>query len=141
MAVRTVSRGQPAAEEIKAATNNTGVIVKELDLMSLESVEKFVKEIKEGDEKVDGIVLNAGGLKHVEGPEGPEVRVDTPNLARSRNHGHPNIHPLPRRHRIPIRDKRRRAHAAFAQASTNAGQKRYREIETLQSRLGFFWAS
>ncbi|KAI9010224.1 hypothetical protein DFJ74DRAFT_343782 [Hyaloraphidium curvatum] len=60
MAVRNTEGGQVAADEIARATGNKAVEVRQLDLMSLENVEAFCRKLKEGADKVDGIVLNAG---------------------------------------------------------------------------------
>lgn len=66
IAVRTPERGQLAVDEIKTAVPNADVVVKKLDLMSLDSVEQFVENV-EKEEKVDGIVLNAGLVLIVRG--------------------------------------------------------------------------
>jgi NAD(P)-dependent dehydrogenase (short-subunit alcohol dehydrogenase family) len=80
LAVRTISKGEAAAENILAstkATKNT-VEVWQLDLSDYESIKRFAKRV-EGLERLDAVVQNAGIMqmtfKTIEGEEA-HIRVN-----------------------------------------------------------------
>jgi NAD(P)-dependent dehydrogenase (short-subunit alcohol dehydrogenase family) len=80
LAVRTISKGEAAAETILAstkATKNT-IEVWQLDLSDYESIKKFAKRV-EGLERLDAVVQNAGimqqAFKSINGEEA-HVRVN-----------------------------------------------------------------
>ncbi|XP_022096272.1 retinol dehydrogenase 12-like isoform X2 [Acanthaster planci] len=60
LACRNLRKAQDAAEEIKARTGNSEVVVGHLDLASLQSVREFAKEIIEGEDRLDILINNAG---------------------------------------------------------------------------------
>lgn len=60
LACRSMERGKRAAKMIISATRNTNVIVRHLDLSSLESVRRFSSEINATIEKLDVLIHNAG---------------------------------------------------------------------------------
>jgi NAD(P)-dependent dehydrogenase (short-subunit alcohol dehydrogenase family) len=80
LAVRTISKGEAAAENILAstkATKNT-VEVWQLDLSDYESIKRFAKRV-EGLERLDAVIQNAGILQnHFEtiGGEEKHIRVN-----------------------------------------------------------------
>ena len=60
LAVRTVSKGERAARELKAAVPGADVEVRELDLASLNSVRAFAGRISDDFPAVDLLINNAG---------------------------------------------------------------------------------
>ncbi|XP_050407238.1 retinol dehydrogenase 11 isoform X1 [Patella vulgata] len=60
LAVRDITKGERAAEDIRQSTGNNNVIVRIVDLSSLESVRKFCRHILEKEERLDILVNNAG---------------------------------------------------------------------------------
>jgi NAD(P)-dependent dehydrogenase (short-subunit alcohol dehydrogenase family) len=77
LAVRTISKGEAAAENILAstkATKNT-VEVWQLDLSDYESIKRFAKRV-EGLERLDAVIQNAGILQnHFETIAGEEMHI------------------------------------------------------------------
>ncbi|XP_022096266.1 retinol dehydrogenase 13-like [Acanthaster planci] len=60
LACRNLQKAQDAAEEIKTRTGNSEVVVRHLDLASLQSVREFAGKIIESEERLDILVNNAG---------------------------------------------------------------------------------
>ncbi|XP_078347257.1 retinol dehydrogenase 12-like [Oculina patagonica] len=60
LACRSLERGQKAAEEIRSKVKGAEVVVKSLDLSSLESVRKFAEEILKEEARLDVLINNAG---------------------------------------------------------------------------------
>jgi NAD(P)-dependent dehydrogenase (short-subunit alcohol dehydrogenase family) len=60
MACRSLDSANEAKKEIIKETNNENVFVLELDLASVESINKFVKSFKEKEDKLDILINNAG---------------------------------------------------------------------------------
>ena len=60
MAVRNMQKGIEAAKEIIKTTKNTKIVVRKLDLTSLEEVRKFAHQIIKAESRLDILVLNAG---------------------------------------------------------------------------------
>jgi retinol dehydrogenase-12 len=60
MACRSLDSANEAKKEIIKETNNANVFVLELDLASVESINKFVKSFKEKEDKLDILINNAG---------------------------------------------------------------------------------
>lgn len=63
LACRNFKKAKLAAEEIKNATGNKNVIVKELDLASLKSVRSFAEDVQQSEERLDILVNNAGIMR------------------------------------------------------------------------------
>ena len=64
MACRSLDSANEAREEIIKETKNGKVFVLELDLASVESINKFVKSFKEKEDRLDILVNNAGISSH-----------------------------------------------------------------------------
>ncbi|KAK3745047.1 hypothetical protein RRG08_037662 [Elysia crispata] len=60
MACRNTEKGEEAKKEIVEETRNDQIVVKELDLGSLESVQKFAKNFNQTESRLDILVNNAG---------------------------------------------------------------------------------
>lgn len=60
LACRDMTRANQAAEGIRRRSGNGNVIVKKLDLASLQSVRQLAKEILESEERLDILINNAG---------------------------------------------------------------------------------
>ncbi|KAK3765414.1 hypothetical protein RRG08_000337 [Elysia crispata] len=60
MACRNTEKGEQAKKEIVEETRSEQIVVKELDLGSLESVQKFAKEFNETESRLDILINNAG---------------------------------------------------------------------------------
>lgn len=60
MACRSLDSANQAREEIVNETGNQNVFVKHLDLASMDSIQKFVNEFKEQENKLDALINNAG---------------------------------------------------------------------------------
>ncbi|TRY95283.1 hypothetical protein DNTS_006740 [Danionella cerebrum] len=60
LACRDMSRAYAAADEIRKRSGNGNVVVKMLDLASLESVRALAKDIHQTEEKLDILINNAG---------------------------------------------------------------------------------
>lgn len=60
MGCRNIETGKTAQEEIRSQSGNENVVLKNLDLSSLESVRKFAEEVRKEEEKIDLLINNAG---------------------------------------------------------------------------------
>lgn len=60
MACRDPHKGEQAKKRIVEATDNTNIVVKVLDLSSLDSVRKFANDIQATESRLDVLVNNAG---------------------------------------------------------------------------------
>ncbi|KAK5915055.1 hypothetical protein CesoFtcFv8_000687 [Champsocephalus esox] len=60
MACRDMTKARIAADEIRQQSGNGNVVVKKLDLASLQSVRDLAKEIQENEERLDILINNAG---------------------------------------------------------------------------------
>uniref|UniRef100_A0A672TUP2 Retinol dehydrogenase 12 n=1 Tax=Strigops habroptila TaxID=2489341 RepID=A0A672TUP2_STRHB len=60
LACRNRERGQAAVEEIRAATGNAAVVLRELDTGSLASVRAFARAVLQEEPRLDVLVHNAG---------------------------------------------------------------------------------
>lgn len=62
LACRDMTTARIAADEIWQKSGNGNVVVKKLDLASLQSVRDFAKDIQENEERLDILINNAGIL-------------------------------------------------------------------------------
>lgn len=60
LACRNEKRGSSAQESIIAATGNSNVIYKQMDLCDLDSIRSFSKDVLETEDRLDVLVNNAG---------------------------------------------------------------------------------
>ncbi|XP_053175140.1 retinol dehydrogenase 12-like [Scomber japonicus] len=60
LACRDMDRANKAAEEVRKKSQNDNVIVKKLDLASLQSVRQLAKDILASEERLDVLINNAG---------------------------------------------------------------------------------
>lgn len=60
MACRDMDKASEVAEEIRQKTGNGNVVIKKLDLASLESVRHLAEEIQHEEERLDLLINNAG---------------------------------------------------------------------------------
>lgn len=60
MACRDMERANKAAEEIRKRSGNGNIVVRRLDLASLQSVRALAKEIQENEDRLDILINNAG---------------------------------------------------------------------------------
>ncbi|CAJ1049010.1 retinol dehydrogenase 11 [Xyrichtys novacula] len=60
LACRDMTRARIAADEIRQRTGNGNVVVRKLDLASLQSVRDLAKEIRENESRLDILINNAG---------------------------------------------------------------------------------
>ncbi|XP_037301985.1 retinol dehydrogenase 11-like [Manduca sexta] len=60
LACRSAQKGTAAVDSIRTATGNTDVVLKQLDLCSLQSVRNFAKDILKNEPKLDVLINNAG---------------------------------------------------------------------------------
>lgn len=60
LACRDMDRANKAAEEVKKRSGNENVIVKKLDLASLQSVRHLAKDILVSEKRLDILINNAG---------------------------------------------------------------------------------
>ncbi|XP_033920445.1 retinol dehydrogenase 12-like [Melopsittacus undulatus] len=74
LACRSRERGRAALEEIRAATGNAAVVLRELDTGSMASVRSFARDVLREERRLDVLVHNAGvsGLPFTITPEGLE---------------------------------------------------------------------
>ncbi|KAM3870620.1 retinol dehydrogenase 13-like [Diretmus argenteus] len=63
LACRDMDRANNAAEDIRKRSGNGNVIVKKLDLASLQSVRQLAKDILESEERLDVLINNAGVMR------------------------------------------------------------------------------
>ncbi|KAM9410643.1 retinol dehydrogenase 11 [Pholidichthys leucotaenia] len=60
LACRDMTRARIAADEIRQKSGNGNVVVKKLDLASLQSVRDLAKDVEENEERLDILINNAG---------------------------------------------------------------------------------
>ncbi|KAM9754611.1 retinol dehydrogenase 13-like [Menidia menidia] len=60
LACRDMDRANKAAQDVRKRSGNNNVIVKKLDLASLESVRHFAKDVLASEERLDVLINNAG---------------------------------------------------------------------------------
>ncbi|XP_039881624.1 retinol dehydrogenase 13-like isoform X4 [Simochromis diagramma] len=60
LACRDMERANKAAEEVKKRSGNDSVIVRKLDLASLQSIRQLAKDILASEERLDVLINNAG---------------------------------------------------------------------------------
>ncbi|XP_008303251.1 retinol dehydrogenase 13-like [Stegastes partitus] len=60
LACRDMTRARIAADEIRQRSGNGNVVVKRLDLASLQSVRDLAKDVQENEERLDILINNAG---------------------------------------------------------------------------------
>ncbi|XP_033097352.1 retinol dehydrogenase 12-like, partial [Anneissia japonica] len=63
LACRDMTKAESAAEQIRRETGNRNVIIRELDLASMESIRLFAKSIIENETQLDILINNAGVFK------------------------------------------------------------------------------
>ncbi|XP_071388307.1 retinol dehydrogenase 12-like [Centroberyx affinis] len=63
LACRDMDRANKAAEDIRKRSGNGNVIVKKLDLASLQSVRQLAKDILASEERLDVLINNAGVMR------------------------------------------------------------------------------
>ncbi|KAG7222420.1 hypothetical protein INR49_016280 [Caranx melampygus] len=62
LACRDMTRARIAADEIRQKSGNGNVVVKKLDLSSLQSVRDLAKDVQENEQRLDILINNAGIL-------------------------------------------------------------------------------
>ncbi|CAH1783446.1 unnamed protein product [Owenia fusiformis] len=84
LACRSLERANTAAQDIISTTENQDVIVKQIDLTSMESVRNFAAEIYKEEARVDILINNAGlsALPHKMTSDGIEITMA------ANHHGH-----------------------------------------------------
>uniref|UniRef100_A0A3Q1GKV5 Si:ch211-107o10.3 n=1 Tax=Acanthochromis polyacanthus TaxID=80966 RepID=A0A3Q1GKV5_9TELE len=60
LACRDMTRARIAADDIRQRSGNGNVVVKKLDLASLQSVRDLAKDVQENEERLDILINNAG---------------------------------------------------------------------------------
>lgn len=60
LACRDMTRARIAADEIRQKSGNGNVVVKKLDLSSLQSVRDLAKDVQENEQRLDILINNAG---------------------------------------------------------------------------------
>ncbi|XP_041849050.1 retinol dehydrogenase 13 [Melanotaenia boesemani] len=60
LACRDMKRANTAADEIRQRSGNGNVVVKKLDLASLQSIRDLAKDVQENEERLDILINNAG---------------------------------------------------------------------------------
>lgn len=63
LACRDMTRARIAADDIRQQSGNGNVVVKKLDLSSLQSVRDLAKDVQENEERLDILINNAGILQ------------------------------------------------------------------------------
>lgn len=56
-----MERANKAAQEVRKRSGNENVVVKKLDLASLQSVRQLAKDVLASEERLDVLINNAGG--------------------------------------------------------------------------------
>lgn len=59
-----MDRAHKAAEEVRRRSGNGNVIVKQLDLASLQSVRHFANDVMATEERLDVLINNAGNYRN-----------------------------------------------------------------------------
>lgn len=67
LACRDMTRAHIAADEIRQRSGNGNVVVKKLDLASLQSVRDLAKDVSENEARLDILINNAGILQQLLG--------------------------------------------------------------------------
>lgn len=60
LACRDMNKALLAADEIRQQSGNGNVVVKKLDLASLQSVRDLAKDVQENEKRLDILINNAG---------------------------------------------------------------------------------
>ncbi len=60
LACRDMGRATKAADEVRKRSGNGNVVVKMLDLASLQSVRALAKDVEQTEERLDILINNAG---------------------------------------------------------------------------------
>ena len=60
LACRNLQKAEDVAKDIKSSTGNSEVVVRHLDLSSLQSVREFAQQIIETEDRLDILINNAG---------------------------------------------------------------------------------
>ena len=63
MACRDITKAERAAKEVIRESSNPNVVVKVVNLASMDSIRKFCKDINANEEHVDILINNAGEEK------------------------------------------------------------------------------
>lgn len=63
LACRDMDRANKAAAEVMKRSGNDQVVVRKLDLASLESVRQLAKDVLDNEERLDVLINNAGRYK------------------------------------------------------------------------------
>lgn len=63
LACRDMTRARIAADEIRQQSGNGNVVVKKLDLASLQSVRDLARDVQENEDRLDILINNAGILQ------------------------------------------------------------------------------
>ncbi|XP_070686194.1 retinol dehydrogenase 13-like [Pempheris klunzingeri] len=63
LACRDMDRGNKAADDVRRKSGNDNVIVKKLDLASLQSVRQLAKDVLASEERLDVLINNAGIMR------------------------------------------------------------------------------
>lgn len=63
LACRDLTKAHLAADEIRQQSGNGNVVVKKLDLASLQSVRDLAKDVEENEQRLDVLINNAGNLQ------------------------------------------------------------------------------
>jgi NAD(P)-dependent dehydrogenase (short-subunit alcohol dehydrogenase family) len=58
LAVGNMEKGINAAKDIVETTGNNNLVVRKLDLASIEEVRKFAQQVNDAEEKLDILILN-----------------------------------------------------------------------------------
>jgi NAD(P)-dependent dehydrogenase (short-subunit alcohol dehydrogenase family) len=90
MAVRNVEKGEKVAGEIQQEFTGADVVVRDLDLTSLSSIENFAKGIKEDYDRLDILINNAGimACPYSKTQDGFEIQMGTNHLGHFALTGH-----------------------------------------------------
>jgi len=60
LACRNIESAQKAADEIRSKTGNTNLVVRRVEMSSLNSVRQFAEKINNSESRVDILINNAG---------------------------------------------------------------------------------
>ncbi|XP_048772945.2 retinol dehydrogenase 12-like [Ostrea edulis] len=82
MACRNKSRGETALSDVRKKTGSKQVVLKMLDLASLESVRTFAEDVKKTESRLDILINNAGLMMcpHTKTADGFELQLGTNHL-------------------------------------------------------------
>ena len=65
LAVGNMEKGINAAKDIVETTGNNNLVVRKLDLASIEEVRKFAQQVNDAEEKLDILILNGSTVCQV----------------------------------------------------------------------------